>query len=156
MAAQVVSFHCVLKNSLGQIISRTTNHDVIATTSDNETSLKPLSEALCSLQKGEKKTVFVAAKDAYGFYNPKLRIQRRRIDLSGADDLLVGDSVKYISHGESRMFKVVEASSQLITLDGNHPLAGQDLIFEIEGTACRAASPGESLELVETPKALLH
>lgn len=155
MAAQVISFNCVLKNRFGQVISCTTNRDVLATTGQHG-QLKALAEALEKLQPGEKRTIVINAKEAYGFYNPKLSLIRNRFDLLGGESLNVGDVVNYVNDGNHALYRVVETNSQTVTLDGNHPLAGQDLVFEIEGMESRVATPEEVYEAINETSVYLH
>ena len=133
MAAHIISFNCVLKNRLGQIISNTSNREVLTSVGEGS-QLKALSVALENLQPGEKRTVSISAKDAYGFYDPKLSITRLRKDLEGGEDLKLGENIKYFQDGKLASYRIAEANSVYVTLDGNHPLAGQDLVFEIEAT----------------------
>ena len=53
------------------------------------------------------------------------------------------DFVTLTVNGQPRSFRITEIDSQQVTLDGNHPLAGQDLIFEIETVAARDATAEE-------------
>ena len=52
---------------------------------------------------------------------------------------------------------MIELGGEEVTLDGNHPLAGQDLIFEIDTIDAREATPAEIAEsLVDQSKRILH
>jgi len=51
------------------------------------------------------------------------------------------------------MFRVTKIQGDQVTLDGNHPLAGQDLIFDIEATEARDAT---SEELAESEEDSVH
>jgi FKBP-type peptidyl-prolyl cis-trans isomerase SlyD len=155
MAAQVISFNCILKNRLGQLISNTSNREVLTSTGQYA-HLKALSVALENLRPGEKRTVTISAGDAYGFYNPKLSCVRMRKELEGGDDLKLGELVKYFKDEQQSLFRVTEANSVYVTLDGNHPLAGQDLVFEIEATESRAAMPEEVFETLTESASSFH
>ncbi|MNT78105.1 FKBP-type peptidyl-prolyl cis-trans isomerase SlyD [compost metagenome] len=48
--------------------------------------------------------------------------------------------------GTSRSYKVVQFHDEMASLDGNHPLAGQDLVFEIETLDVRNATRKEIAE----------
>lgn len=159
MAAQIVSFNCLLKNGLGQVISHTTNREVLTSggqSTGQYCQLKALSLALENLQPGEKRTVVISAKDAYGFYDPKLSITRMRKDLDGGEDLKLGENIKYLQDGKLAGYRISEANSVYVTLDGNHPLAGQDLVFEIEGTESRDALPEEVFETLNESATHFH
>jgi FKBP-type peptidyl-prolyl cis-trans isomerase SlyD len=154
MAIQVVSFHCVLKNKLGQIISSTFNQNVLTEGNPEVTQvLQGLSDGLRDLRKGEKRKVYLRAEDAYGFYNPQLVIVRPLEEISMKGPLRTGEPIVYVTNGSRQNFRVMEISSDSVTLDGNHPLAGQDLVFEIEALEAREATAEEiAKSAVSIPK----
>jgi peptidylprolyl isomerase len=93
-------------------------------------------EAVRGMEVGEIKTVTIPAAEAYGEYREDLVVVLDREDLEEklGEDLAVGASVplRNAATNEVVYFTVVEISDTEVTLDGNHPLAGQDLTFEIE------------------------
>jgi FKBP-type peptidyl-prolyl cis-trans isomerase SlyD len=139
MKAQVVSFHCVLKNKLGQILSTSSNLDVLTSTSTPDAPLQRLTEGLQGIRSGEKRRIFIPAEQAYGFYRLDQVIKMPLEDFSNPPKL--GEHLRLSS--ESPSYRVTEIKSDQVTLDGNHPLAGQDLIFEIEAIKARPALPEE-------------
>ena len=141
MKAQIVSFHCVLKNKLGRVLSSTFNNDVITGMEGSPEVLQGLVEGLQNLRKGEKRKILVSAEKAYGFYDPKKVIECACDEVESGSNLRMGDLVYLsIGKGKPRSLRVVALDGERITLDGNHPLAGQDLIFEIEATKARDAT----------------
>ena len=149
MRVQIVSFHCVLKDKLGQVISSSFNHDVVTTASADDPSthsLPGLVEGLRGLKEGEKKRISVKADQAYGYYDPKLQIEVTRSSLERGKSLKVGDMVSSSQgpDGVLRTYRVVSADRLKLTLEGNHPLAGQDLVFDVEVTSAREET--EALE----------
>ena len=144
MAIQVVSFNCVLKNNLGQVISSTFNQNVMTEgAAETPQVLQGLSDGLKDLQKGERRKVCLKAEEAYGFYNPQLVIVRPLEEIFTQGSLKRGEAINYVKDGKSNSYRVLEISSDSVTLDGNHPLAGQDLVFEIEALAAREATAEE-------------
>lgn len=148
MRAQIVSFHCVLRSQVGdQVLSSTFNHDVITQVEGGDAEgmmLRGLAEGLQDLKKGEKRQIFLDAKQAYGFYEPRLVKKCPRQEISNGAHLQIGaEVVMHSPEGERKVFRVVEATSRTITLDGNHPLAGMDLVFDIEATEAREATSEE-------------
>lgn len=145
MIAQVVSFKCILKNKLGHLISTTINRDVITSIQTPDGPfLAGLIEGLQDLRVGEKRRIAVAAEQAYGFYDPKKILQlpkEKIVSHSSADKT---EDTLLISHqGIHQKYRIIEIQEDTVTLDGNHPLAGQDLVFEIEAIDVRAATPEE-------------
>lgn len=147
MKPQIVSFHCILKNKLGRVLSSTFNNEV--STQGGGTVLKGLVDGLQNLKKGERRLINVSAENAYGFYDPSKVIECRRDEVPRGSALRGGDQVSMRSDDGTRLdLRVVSMNAEWVTLDGNHPLAGQDLIFEIEATEARDAT---AEDLVEEP-----
>lgn len=143
MKAQVVSFHCILKNKLGQVLSSTFNNEVITQPGvGNGQILKGLVDGLQNIKKGERRLINVSAEQAYGFYDPGKVIHCRRDEVPRGSSLKIGDQVlmKSDDDGTRLSLRVASMDPEWVTLDGNHPLAGQDLVFEIEATQARDAT----------------
>lgn len=132
MSAQLVVFHCTLKNRLGQTLSQTLNSRVLTAGELPEGQLSLLYKALQGLKCGEKCQVALSADQAFGFYDPALVIVRDLKKLGNASDLKLGELVKYQFNGKLHEFRIIEINAKSVTLDGNHPFAGQDLIFDLE------------------------
>lgn len=174
MKAQIISFHCILKDPLGKVISSSFNHDVLAQSQEAPTGpspmlpghmdfhepLKGLVDGLKGLKTGERRTIHVAAEQAYGFYDPELVMKVPRRKLPQGEQLEIGfQVVTQARDGECRVFRIVDADPVCVTLDGNHPLAGQDLCFDIEATAAREATDEEIAQarvVDETRARVLH
>jgi FKBP-type peptidyl-prolyl cis-trans isomerase SlyD len=138
MSIQVISFNCILKNMAGHFISSTFNRDVL---NDPETSTKNLK----NLYAGEKRSISLKAEDAYGLYEPQKVILYPRTKLP--KQLQLGGVISVVGKNNLiRSYKVLAFHGSMVSLDGNHPLAGQDLIFEIETVAARGATAQEIAE----------
>lgn len=142
MKAQVISFKCELKNKAGQLISSTYNRDVLNSVENQSDMLSGLVRGLQNLAKGERRSIVVAANEAYGLYDPQKVIFFLRSKLP--QNLKPGQPVSIVGKsGLTRCYTVIELNDEYATLDGNHPLAGQDLVFEIEALEVRAATREE-------------
>lgn len=146
--AQIVSFQCVLKNRLGKIISTTINRDVVTAAEPGaENMLQGLAPKLQNLRHGETRSISLTAPEAYGFYDPRKVILYPRRMLPRNLPLVKGGPVTIVTKaGQRRGYRVVEVHKDMVLLDGNHPLAGQDLIFEIEILSVREATAAEMEE----------
>lgn len=160
MDIQVISFHCTLKNKLGHVLSSTFNHDVL--TSGNLPShdqLRGLSEGLRNLRAGEKRSIALTADQAYGYYDTGKVITKSREDFPENEEVKIGDEI-YIKNakGQVHTYRVIYITDDVVGMDGNHPLAGQDLIFEIEALQVREATPEEIFESEpnSTPQLTFH
>lgn len=132
----------MLKNKVGQFISQTYNREVLTSTQDETAMLLGLSKGLQNLTKGEKRNISLSAEEAYGFYDPKKIILYPQNKLP--TKIRAGDPVSIMGKsGTVRSYRVVQLHDGMVSLDGNHPLAGQDLIFEIEALEVREATRSE-------------
>lgn len=142
MNAQVISFNCVLKNKAGRLISSTFNREILNTTLGDEMMLAGLAKGMENLMEGEQRSISLSAEQAYGLYDPKKIILFPRKKLPEGAKVGMAVSIRGKS-GKMRMYKVLDMGDPLVRLDGNHPLAGQDLVFEIEALKVRKATPAE-------------
>lgn len=90
--------------------------------------------AVMGMKVGEKKTVKIAAKDAYGEHNPALVLNTKRSQFPGGVVPNVGDRFQAVEPGTNiaHIAKVTKVTGDEITLDANHELAGKELTFAIE------------------------
>ena len=146
MPAQIVSFHCVLKNKLGQVLSSSFNQDVInqldgSNPSDQRERLRGLVAGIQNVSPGEKRQFTVSANEAYGPYNPDLVLNLSRLDFTMGDRIVIGSEIVNPTEPNSakQVYRVVQINGDSLVLDANHPLAGHDLTFEIEVVSARDA-----------------
>jgi len=140
---QVVSIHYTLRNDGGDVIDRSPAGEPLAYLHGHGNLIAGLERELAGRSAGDKLQVKVAAADAYGEYDPALvqRVPRRA--LKGIADVRVGMRLQAQSERGSRPVTVTNLAGDMVTLDGNHPLAGQNLNFEVEIAAVRPATPEE-------------
>jgi FKBP-type peptidyl-prolyl cis-trans isomerase SlyD len=153
MKPQVVSFHCILKNSMGKVLSSTFNNDVITHPGGGggtEAILIGLAEGLQNLVKGERRQIKLTAERAYGFYDPSKVIECERTEIPRGKKLRKGDEIALVDEdGVEMNLRVTAIHGERLILDGNHPLAGQDLVFEIEATDARDCTDEEIKQIAD-------
>ncbi|WP_418863725.1 FKBP-type peptidyl-prolyl cis-trans isomerase [Slackia exigua] len=88
--------------------------------------------AVVDMALGEKKSVHISAKDAYGEYNEQAVQKIPANQVPNADQLPVGQTVYFNSPYGPMPAKVVSVTIDEVVLDMNHELAGKDLNFDIE------------------------
>ena len=92
-----------------------------------------IEEGLIGMAPGEKKTVVIPAAEAFGEYDTESVFSIGRDQVPAGITPEVGQELEFTDEdGEELEVTVVEVSDELITLDANHPLAGEDLTFEFE------------------------
>lgn len=90
-------------------------------------------EALVGMAPGEKKTVVIPAEDAFGEYDAEEVFEIKRSQLTGDLEPEVGMELELTGDDDEPVeVTVVEVTADSITVDANHPLAGQDITYEIE------------------------
>lgn len=92
-----------------------------------------LDQAIPGMAVGDQKRVEIACADAYGESNPQARQAVPRDQIPAEIPLQVGTQLQMQTPtGQAVPVMVVEVSETEVTLDANHPLAGKDLVFDIE------------------------
>ncbi|MGI9369654.1 MAG: FKBP-type peptidyl-prolyl cis-trans isomerase [Ruegeria sp.] len=92
-----------------------------------------LDSALPGMTMGEKKRVEIPCVDAYGPINPGMRQSIPREGVPDDIPLDLGTQLQMQTpDGQAVSVTIVGVDDATITLDANHPLAGKDLIFDIE------------------------
>jgi peptidylprolyl isomerase len=95
--------------------------------------IKGFDDALVDMKIGDKKTVNIPVDHAYGPRNDEMMMEYPKSDFP-ADMTPVEGMELHMSDNAGNVFPVViaEVKDDSVLLDANHPLAGQDLVFEIE------------------------
>ena len=89
--------------------------------------------AVVGMAPGDSKTTTIAAGEAYGAYDDDMLLEVDRTEFPEQMDPQVGQRLQVRqADGETFSVIVAEVAEKSITLDANHPLAGQDLTFEIQ------------------------
>jgi peptidylprolyl isomerase len=92
-----------------------------------------LDNALSGMSAGEKKTVTIDCKEAYGPIHPEARQAVPRAEIPADIPLDLGTQLQVQTpDGHAMSVTVVEVTETEVTLDANHPLAGKDLTFAFE------------------------
>jgi len=142
MSNQVITFNYVLTAKDGKVIDASANGKPLIFISGAGQIIPGLETILLDMQVAEKKTVTVPAKEAYGVRDERLIYKVDRSKLPTAE-IKVGDMFE-VGEGENYSPVTITAiNAEEITLDGNHPLAGEDLTFAVELVDKRAATPEE-------------
>ncbi len=101
-----------------------------------------LEDALTGMTIGEKKTVALQAQDAYGERYEQL-VQAMPASMFDGMEVAVGMQFRATTDEGEQTVIVVDVAQDSIVVDGNHPLAGIDLTFNVEITDVRDATEEE-------------
>ncbi|MBX2995190.1 MAG: peptidylprolyl isomerase [Bdellovibrionaceae bacterium] len=138
---RVISFNYTLKDSSGQIIDQSAEGPMSFLTGVGQIIPK-LEEELKGMMISQKKNVKLAAADAYGLPDPKMVMDVPKADLAHLK-IEVGGFLQLNLGQTMKVVRIAKISEESVTLDGNHPLAGQDLEFDVEVMNSREATAEE-------------
>lgn len=129
-----VIFHFDIKLSDGSAAESTRVHNKPAKLQMGDGSISPAFEAqLSGLKAGDKKTFTLAPEDAYGMPNPDNIYYVDRSKFSADAPAKQGMIIGFTMPDGSEMPGLVrEVVGESVTIDFNHPLAGQTLTFSVE------------------------
>ncbi|MFP4529473.1 MAG: peptidylprolyl isomerase [Candidatus Kapaibacterium sp.] len=89
--------------------------------------------AVRGMHPGEKKTETISVDQAYGQYREDLILEIDRKDLPPNVDPNVGEQLEMVNdRGDRLIVTVKDTKDDSISIDANHPLAGRDLVFDLE------------------------
>jgi FKBP-type peptidyl-prolyl cis-trans isomerase SlyD len=142
---KVVKFHYVLKDKeTGEILDSSRHYgEPLAFLVGAQNIIPGLERQMEGMEEGESKTIEVKASEAYGEKNPELiqkipRSEFQGIELQKGMVLQAQDP-----YGNIIPIKVIDFDENEVTIDANHPLAGKDLVFEVEIVSVRDATQEE-------------
>jgi len=140
---QVVSIHYTLRDDAGEVVDRSADGAPLAYLHGHGQLIPGLERELTGKKPGERLQVKVPPAEAYGEYDHALVQKVPRRALKGVGDPRVGMRLQAQTPQGPRAVTVTQVSGDLVTLDGNHPLAGKSLNFEVEVAAVRPATEEE-------------
>jgi len=117
----------------GTVFASTTNEEPIEFTLGENEVLSAIEDAVEGMEPGETKTVRIAAEAAFGLRREDLVQEIPKASLPDDMDIKVGQQLWVDELGEEPIaLSVVDISDATVTIDANHPLAGEDLTFDLE------------------------
>ena len=140
---KVVKFHYTLKDSKGVQLESSFGDEPMSFLEGVGQVIPGLEDQMHGMNKGDKKLINVKAADAYGEFEQDMIVQVPRESLP-KKDVVVGDQFHADSgQGHAQVVTVTAVNDTHVTVDGNHPLAGQDLNFDVEIVDVRDATKEE-------------
>ncbi|MAT66512.1 MAG: peptidylprolyl isomerase [Gammaproteobacteria bacterium] len=139
---KVVSIHYTLKDHEGQILDQSSDQP-LAYLHGASNIIPGLETALEGKDVGEKMTVTVEPEQGYGMSDEALIQEVPRDAFQGVEDIQPGMRFQADSANGPMVVTVVKADDSTVTVDGNHPLAGMTLTFDVEIADVRDASEEE-------------
>lgn len=140
---KVVSIHYTLSNSDGQVLQESTAGEPLSYLHGTGNFIPGLEAALSGKSAGDKLNVSVEPEQAYGVRNDGMIQELPRSAFEGIEDIQEGMQFQAHSEQGTRVITVMKVDGDRITVDANHPLAGQTLNFEVEVDSVRNATEEE-------------
>ncbi len=132
-SGDTVTVHYARKFEDGTQFSTSFNDKPLQFTIGEGQVIPGLEQAIIGMSPGETKTAEILAAQAYGLYKESNVTKVNRTRFPPQFDLQVGTVLIMRRAGGKKIRRIVTAISETsVTIDANHPLAGEDLTFDIE------------------------
>lgn len=142
--SRVVSFHYTLTNAKGEVLDSSRGGGEPLTYLHGVGNIIPgLEKALLGKQAGDKVQATIPPEEAYGLRDPAQVQQMPRRMFKGVGNISVGQRLQAGTDRGQRVITITAINGDMVTIDGNHELAGETLNFDVEITEVRAASAEE-------------
>jgi FKBP-type peptidyl-prolyl cis-trans isomerase SlyD len=141
---RAVSIHYTLTNEQGEKLDSSEGQDPLRYLHGASNIIPGLENALVGKTTGEKVSVTVQPEDAYGEINPEMIQIVPREAFEGIDDIQAGMQFQASGpDGQTQVVTIKAVGEEGVTVDGNHPLAGQVLNFDVSIEEVRDATEEE-------------
>lgn len=129
----IVKVHYTGKLDDGTIFGSSQGSDPLEFQLGQQQVLPGIEDAVVGMDVGESKTTIIPASEAHGPHRDELVVAVNRAELPDDVEPQVGQPL-LMRHpnGQELRVTVTNTDDDSITLDGNHPLAGKDLTFDLE------------------------
>jgi FKBP-type peptidyl-prolyl cis-trans isomerase SlyD len=139
----VVTIRYTLKDDAGEVIDSSASGEPLMYLHGHGNLIPGLERELTGREVGEELSVTVAPAEGYGEHDERLVQSVPRKALRGVMDVKAGMRLSTHSEEGPRSVTVTEVSPESVTLDGNHPLAGKNLNFDVRIEGVRPATEEE-------------
>lgn len=139
----VVTLHYTLKDDAGTVLDSSSPHEPLAYLHGHGNLIPGLEKEIEGKNAGDTLTVTVPPAEGYGEYDERLVESVPRRTLRGIKDIKPGMHLHAQTEQGPRTVTVTKVVGDMVTLDGNHPLAGKSLHFDVRVENVRAATEEE-------------
>jgi len=141
---KVVLMHYTLKNDAGDVIDSSDGADPLPFLQGHGNIIPGLESALEGSKVGDKLDVSIEPEEGYGLRMKDAIQEIPSSALQGVDEVKVGMQLQsQDKDGNAFLVSVTKIEDDKITVDGNHPLAGQTLHFSVSIESIRKAEAEE-------------
>jgi FKBP-type peptidyl-prolyl cis-trans isomerase SlyD len=140
---RVVLIHYTLKDDAGAVIDSSSGGEPLAYIQGHGNLVVGLEKALEGKADGSKVAVSVSPAEGYGKHDTGLIQRVPKRSLQGAGSIQKGMQFQARTDDGMRVFTVTAVVGDMVTLDGNHPLADKTLHFDVQVVGVREATAEE-------------
>ncbi|WP_421869212.1 peptidylprolyl isomerase [Motiliproteus sp.] len=140
---KVVSIHYTLTSPDGEVIDSSDGAEPLTYLQGHGNLISGLEKELVGKSQGDKLNVVVEPEEAYGNVVEEMIQTVPRDAFTGVDAIEVGMRFEASTAGGPVSVVVTAVDAETVTVDGNHPLAGQTLTFAVEVMEVREATEDE-------------
>lgn len=128
-----VKVHYTGKFPNGEVFDSSIGRQPLAFTLGAGHVIAGFDKGIVGMDIGDKNTVHILPEDGYGLHYSEMVMAVDRNDFPPDIPLEIGQKLE-LGNPDGRRFNVTitEIDDESVTLDGNHPLAGKELVFDIE------------------------
>ncbi len=138
----VVTLHYIVKTTEGDVIDSSHEAPPLAFLQGSHFMIEGIEDALFGKAKGDKFSLTVDPERAYGDRHDDL-VQEVPAEMFEDMDVDVGMSFRATTDDGEQSVIIVDKTDTTVTVDGNHPLAGMSLAFDVEVVDVREATADE-------------
>ena len=140
---KVITINYVLKDDKGELIDQSTDGS-FCYLHGAQNIIPGMENALTGKTTGDALNLVIAPAEAYGEYNPNLTQVVDRAMFDPNDQVEAGMQFQaQDQQGNMMIITVAKVDGEQVTIDGNHPLAGVTLHYDIEVVDVRDATDEE-------------
>lgn len=116
----------------GTVFDSSVDREPLEFTLGSQMVVTGFDDGVSGMEPGETKEIKIAPVDGYGEHNPELTVQVAREQMPPEIELKEGLMLEVpLEDGTTQRVIVSGFDDEKITLDGNHPLAGKTMIFDL-------------------------
>jgi peptidylprolyl isomerase len=127
-----VKVHYTGKLEDGSVFDSSASREPLEFTIGGQEVIPGFENAVVGMNPGDSKTENIPVEQAYGPRRDDMVIRVDRKEIPEDISLQVGQRLRMNQEGHQIIVTVAQVTAEDVTLDANHPLAGQNLVFEIE------------------------
>ena len=128
-----VQVHYTGRLETGEQFDSSRERDPLQFTLGNGELIPGFENAVIGMNVGDVKTIQIPSQEAYGPYMEEMKMVVDRAKMPEELELKIGLNLTVRASDERRLtVKIVDIAEDTVTIDANHPLAGKDLVFDIE------------------------